>query len=51
MTTLDDMLRQYGDQGFIGPYAAFDAAEMRDISTAVRAEIEPQTALPGWRNR
>jgi len=48
---MDDMLRQYEDQGYIGPYAAFTESEMQEIIPAVRAEMDRQTTLPGWRNR
>jgi chlorinating enzyme len=48
---MDDIIRQYADQGYIGPLTAFTPEEMRAIIPQVEAEMAKQTELRGWRNR
>ena len=48
---MDDMTRQYADQGYIGPLTAFTPEEMNSIGPQIAADVSSQSELRGWRNR
>jgi hypothetical protein len=48
---MDDMTRQYADQGYVGPFTAFTPEEMQTIIPQVSEDMAKQTELQGWRNR
>lgn len=49
--SMDDMIGQYADQGYIGPLVAFTPEQIAEIIPQIKADMAKQSSLPGWRNR